>query len=153
MKKIILIFAFIGFAIVSMAQSAPTQITPDGYITQPLYQYIFGTTADTMTNADTSTFVYRVKGNSTLDFNMQLYIDFVSGSSGGTVITYRSIDGNDYTATGVGDTITFSTITADALQSTVIDLDNFNFPYLKLIFIQAGTAVVVPRVYVYCKEN
>lgn len=152
MKKIVfIILLFVGFATVSMGQSKPTEVTPDGYFTKPVYMYVFGTTADTITDADNTSFVWRVKGNYTQDFNLQLYTDFVSGSASGTVITYRSIDGITYTSTG--DTITFTSVTADALQPVVISLSDFNYPYLKVTYTQTGTAVVVPKVFAYTKRN
>jgi len=140
-----MLFGFIGFS-----QTTPTAVTPDAYISEPYYKVIWGTTADTLTNADTLTFVYRVRGSQTMDINMKLYNDRISGTVAGTLISYQSIDGVNYEATG--DTITVSTA-SDAMDSEELDLDNFNYPYLKLIFLQSGTSVEVPKVFVYGKYN
>jgi len=152
MKKILFLIAMlIGFTFMAVGQVRPAEVTPDGYITQPTYQYVFGTTADTITNAASTSFVWRVKGNETQDFSVQLYLDFVSGSASGTAILYRSIDGVNYGA--VGDTITATSVTADAMQTDVITISDFNYPYLKAIYTQTGTAVMVPKLFLYTKRN
>jgi len=151
MKKLVLILVFAMVAIAANAQTKPTEVAPDGYITKADYEYVWGTTADTLTNADTLTFVYRVKGLKVQDFKIWLYSDWVSGTAGGTLIPYISPDGVNYQA--LGDTITVSSLTADALDSEYITFDNFMNPYLKLIMIQTGTAVTVPKAIVYTKQN
>lgn len=150
MKKLVLLFSIIVFAFAAMAQTAVTNVTPNGYISDPAYVYIWGSTSDTLTNADTLDYVARIYGNEVYDFNIQLYSDHVSGTAGGTLMAYRSIDGVNYT---VLDTITVSSLTADALDAEVINLDNFLYPYLKFEYLQTGTAVTVPKVYIYCKKN
>lgn len=155
MKKLLFILALIVSVFVANAQTTPTEVSPDARITQPYYKYIWGTTADTLTNADTLSFVFRVKALSrsgqTQDIGVDLYNDHVSGTAGGTLISYRSPDGVNYVSTG--DTITVASLTADGLDTERINLDNYNSPYLKLIYIQTGTAVTVPRSYVYSKRN
>lgn len=151
MKKLIVIFSLLFTVIVAFGQSTPTEVAPDGYLTDASYQYVFGTTADTLTDADTTSYVWRVRGSNVYDINIKLYSDFVSGSAGGTLIAYHSMDGVNYGATG--DTITVSSLTADAMDSEVIDLNDFLYPYLKVILIQSGTAVTVPKVYLYSKKN
>lgn len=132
------------------AQTRVTEVTPDGYISKPAYVYVFGSTVDTLTNADTLTTVLRVKGNNMYDFNIKLYLDHVSGTAGGTLILSNSIDGVNYADV---DTITASSVTADIMDTEVINLDNYLYPYAKLIYKQTGTAVTVPKVYIYAKEN
>jgi len=153
MKKLIsiLIFAFLGIAI--FAQSYPTEVAPDGYISGPAYVYIGGTTSDTLTNTDTLTYVVRVKGNYTQDFNNKLYLDFVSGTAGGKLKTYKSMDGVTYEVTAAADSITATSVTEDIMDTETITYDNFNWPYIKYIYIQSGTAVTVPRIYIYTKRN
>lgn len=133
------------------AQTKVTEVTPDAYITGADYEYIWGTTSDTLTNADTLSFVYRVKGQQTQDIQINLYSDHVSGTAGGTLVTYRSPDGVNYVSTG--DTITVASLTSDALDSEKITLDNYLSPYVKLYFLQTGTAVTVPKVIIYTKGN
>ena len=84
MKKFLLsiLVVFLGLAI--NAQTAlNVPVTPNGYINGAYYGYVFGTSVDTLTNTDTLTWVVRVKGNDAQDFNIKLYIDFVSGISEG----------------------------------------------------------------------
>jgi hypothetical protein len=150
MKNLILFVLFILVSSVLFAQTRPTEVTPDSRITKPVYEYIWGTTADTLTNADTLTHVIRVKGDWVQDFNIRLYSDFVSGTAGGTLKAYQSPDGVNYE---VFDTITVSSLTADALDVEVINMDNYLYPYLKLIYLQTGTAVTIPRAYIYSKKN
>jgi len=153
MKKLILILGMLFVAIVMSAQTKPTEVTPDSYITKSAYLYIGGTIVDTMTNADTLTWVFRIKGNETQDFDIRVYNDFVSGTATGKFKTYLSPDGVNYQVTAAGDSITVTTISEDILDSEVITLDNYLKPYLKVIYHQAGTGVNVPRFYVYTKKN
>lgn len=149
-KLIVLIFALI-VAFGAMAQTKVTEVTPDGYIKAPSLFYILGSASDTLTNADTINYVFRVGGLETMDINLKLYSDFVSGSAGGTLISYQSIDGVNYEATG--DTITIASLEADAMDSEVIDLLDYNYPYLKLVYLQSGTAVTVPKIYGIARRN
>ncbi len=155
MKKLLFILALVVSVFVANAQTTPTEVTPDATISSQSYKYIWGTTLDTLTNADTLNFVYRVKSSSrygqTQDFTIKLYSDFVSGTAGGTIIGYNSIDGVNYQANG--DTITVTSLTADAMDTEVISLDNYLYPYYKLIYLQTGTAVTIPKVYIYTKRN
>lgn len=153
MKKLILILGVLFMTILASGQTKPTEVAPDSYITKPVYEYIFGTTADTMTNADTLEWVIRIKGSATQDFDIRVYNDFVSGTATGKFKTYLSPDGVNYQVTAAADSITVTTISADILDSEVITLDNYLKPYLKIIYHQAGTGVNVPRAYIYSKEN
>lgn len=136
---------------VSFAQTKPTEVSPNDYMRNATYEYVWGTSADTLTNADTLAFVYRVMGVNTMDINVGLYSDFVSGAAGGTLIGYYSYDGVNYFS--LGDTITVSSLTADAFDSEQLDYADYNYPYLKLIYLQTGTAVTIPRAYIYAKFN
>lgn len=151
MKKLVLIFSALFIGVLSFSQNVVTEVTPDGYVTQPDYQYIWGSASDTLTNADTLNFVWRIRGNDTYDIVCKLYSDYVSGTAGGTLIGYQSIDGVNYEASG--DTITVSALGADAMDSEEIDLSDFLYPYFKLTYLQTGTAVTVPKVYLYAKRN
>lgn len=154
MKKfIVLLITGLMFSIVSVAQTTPTAVTPDAYITGADYEYIWGTTADTLTDADTLEFVYRIKGTITQDFWIKLYNDFVSGSAGGKLKTYKSMDGVNYEVTAAADSLTVTALEADAMNAGSISLSDFNAPYLKFIYIQSGTAVTVPKLYIYTKFN
>lgn len=151
MKRFILTVSMIlGVVLTLSAQSKPTEVTPDGYLSDAQYVYIFGTSSDTLTNADTLTSVLRVKGNYLQDFNIKAYVDHVSGTAGGTLILSHSMDGVTYNSVA-GDTITLSSVTADVMDTEVINKVKFLYPYMKLYWLQTGTAVTVPRVYIYTK--
>lgn len=147
MKKIL--FLLIGFVLAfsSMAQTTPAEVTPDAYITDAYYKVV---SLDTLTDADNDAFVFRIKGLQTQDFTVKLYTDFVSGSSSGTLIAAGSINGVVYTNI---DTITIASVTADAMDTEVITLNDYNYPYLKFTMAQTGTAVTVPKVWIYGKYN
>ena len=153
MRKLILLISILFVGLVAFGQSKPTEVTPDGYVFEPAYQYIWGSSSYTLTDADTLSYVWRVKGSKTYDFNIKLYTDWVKDSVSATVISYQSIDGVNYEATG--DTITVTNLVADAMDSQEIDLDNFLYPYLKVTMIQADadTAQCIPKLYLYAKEN
>lgn len=151
MRKIIGILIISVWAMVSFAQTKPTEVSPNDYMRNATYEYVWGTSLDTLTNADTLAFVYRVMGVNTMDINVGLYSDFVSGAAGGTLIGYYSYDGVNYFS--LGDTITVSSLTADAFDSEQLDYADYNYPYLKLIYLQTGTAVTIPRAYIYAKFN
>jgi hypothetical protein len=151
MKKLIAIISIMFWGLVVFGQSTPAEVAPDGWLSNPDYQYVWGST--TLTDADTLSHVWRVKGNRTYDINIKLYTDWVKDSVSATVIGYQSIDGVNYEATG--DTITVTDLVADAMDSEVIDLDNFLYPYLKVTMIQSAgdTAQCIPKLYLYAKEN
>lgn len=151
MKKLIGLIIGMVFSLGLMAQTKPGEVAPDGYVSGAAYQFIWNTTADTLTDSDNASFVWRVKDPNIASINIKLYLDCVSGSASGTLIAYHSIDGVHYEATG--DTITYTSVTADGLDSEVIDLPSFLYPYLKIVNTQTGTAVTVPKAYLYCKLN
>lgn len=148
MKRLIFLFTVMLFAFAAIAQTAPTEVAPDAYLYDASYTYVFGTTADTITDADNTSFVFRVKGTNQLDFNIKLYSDWVSGTAGGTLIAHSSPDGVNYAPI---DTITITGVTADAMDTEVITIRDYLYPYIKLVYTQTGTAVTVPRAYVYTK--
>lgn len=153
MKKLtIILIAVLGIAINLQAQTKVTEVAPNGYITDPAYVYVFGSTSDTLTNTDADTVVLRIKGNYSQDFNIKAYVDHVSGTAGGTLILNYSINGLNWEVS-VGDTITLSSVTSDILDSEVINKQKFLYPYMRLIWTQSGTAVTVPKVFIYTKLN
>lgn len=151
MKKLIAIFSLIMIAFIASAQTIPTAVATNGALSSPKYVYLWGTTSDTLTNADTLNFVYRYTGSKTADWVGKLYTDFVSGTAGGTLISYQSIDGVNYESTG--DTITLSGVTGDAMDSEEIVLDDNIYPYIKFTMIQSGTAVTVPKFTIIVRDN
>jgi len=151
-KLIIMLIAVLGIAISAQGQTKATEVTPNGYISNEYYGYIFGTTVDTLTNADTLTWVVRCKGSHTQDWNIKLYLDWVSGTAGGNLWVTQSMDGITYVP-AVGDTITASSVTADIMDTQTISKTDFLYPYLKFYYIQTGTAVTIPKVYIYTKPD
>lgn len=149
MKKLISIISILFCAFVAFAQTNPTSVTPNAILDDAYYKYIWAT--DTLTNADTISFVYRVKGTQTMDINIGLYSDHVSGTASGTLVGYYSYDGVNYFS--LGDTITVSSISADAFDSQQLDYADYNYPYLKLTYTQSGTAVTVQHPFIYAKYN
>jgi len=152
MKNLLFMIAFLIGIVSINAQTVVTEVTPDGYITEPSYVYIFGSTSDTLTNGDTTTYVMRVQGLDALDFNIKAYVDRVSGTAGGTVILSQSIDGVTYQSE-LGDTITLSGIVADVMDTETISKSGFNYPYFKIEWIQTGTTVTVPKLFIYGKKD
>lgn len=151
MKRFILTVSMIlGIVLTLSAQTKPTEVAPDVYLSDAQYVYIFGTSADTLTNTDADTSVIRVKGNYLQDFNIKAYVDHVSGTAGGTLILNQSMNGVNWSVEA-GDTITLSSVTGDVMDSEVINKVKFLYPYMRFIWTQSGTAVTVPRVYIYTK--
>jgi len=150
MKKLILLFTVLimVFAVNAQTISRPTDVVVDSYIPAPQYAVI----SDSLTNAETTTWVFRVKGNEVNNFTVKLYLDWVSGTAGGVLTPYKSIDGVNYSVLG-DTTITASAVTADVMDTETIDISDFNYPYLKLIYIQSGTAVTKPKIYVFNRRN
>lgn len=149
-RLLILVSIVLGMVLTLNAQTKPTEVSPDVYLSDASYVYVFGTTSDTLTNATADTVVIRIKGNYLQDFNIKAYVDHVSGTAGGTLILNHSMDGVNYAAS-VGDTITLSGVTADVMDTEVINKVKYLYPYMRLIWTQTGTAVTVPRVYIYTK--
>lgn len=150
MKKLLILLITVVFGFAAFSQTTPTEVTPDAYLTDASYTYVWGTTADTLTNADTLNFVYRMKGYEAPDLTIKLYSDFVSGTAGGTLTVYSSIDGVNYAAV---DSITVSALTEDGMDTEVISITDYMYPYLKFEYLQTGTAVTIPRAYLYAKFN
>ena len=134
----------------AIAQKDVTSVSTNGALTFGKYVSIWGTTADTLKNAASKTFTFRVKGEETFNINCQLYSDYVSGTAGGKLKAYTSIDGVNFV---VKDSITVTSLTADALNPTVISMTSTMSPYLKLIYTQSGTAVTVPKLYFVTRKN
>ena len=147
-----MLIAVLGIAISAQGQTKATEVTPNGYISNEAYVYLFGTSSDTLTNADTLTWVVRCKGGHTQDFNIKLYLDHISGTAGGNLWVTQSMDGITYVAVA-GDTITASSVTGDIMDTQTISKTDFLYPYLKFYYIQTGTAVTIPKVYIYTKPD
>lgn len=149
MKKFIFFIASMlvfSFAF-TQTLTTPTEPAPDSYIYEADYAYV----TDSLNDVDTTLYVFRVKGLETENFTIKLYLDWVSGTAGGVLTALYSIDGVNYTA--VDTVITASAVTADVMDAETIDLDDFLYPYLKLQYIQSGTAITRPKIWIYNKGN
>jgi len=153
MKKLLGLIFLIAFAIGLQAQTSVPEVTPTGKIQDAAYVYLGGKTTDTLTDTDTLIYILRVKGASTMDIKAQIYLDHVSGTAGGKLKSYKSINGVTYVVTAAADSITTSAVTADILDSEELTYSDYMSPYLKFIYIQSGTAVTVPRIYIFAKPN
>ena len=143
------------FAIIAMAgfsQTNVASVATNGGLTAGQFVSIWGTSADTLTNADTINYTLRIKGDQTFDIKSQVYIDFVSGTAAYKVYTYNSIDGVNWTAK-TADSLTITTINADQLYGTALSFTDVMDTYKRIQIIQSGTAVTVPKNYFVTRKN
>jgi hypothetical protein len=152
MKNLIGLIMLMLVAFVSMAQTKLTEQTTDGILTAGKLVYIWGTSADTLTNSDNAEYIFRVVGDQTFDIVAQLYSNHVSGTAALSVYTYNSIDGVNWGAK-TGDSLTIASVTADGLNATkLIYSDELN-PYKKIRIEQTGTAKVIPKLILITRKN
>lgn len=135
-----------------MGQTRMTEQAKDGTFEAGQWAYLWGTSADTLTNADTLTYVARIKGGQTFDIKSQLYVDYVSGTAALKVYTYNSIDGVNWGAK-TADSLTIASVTADGLQTTGLTFPDVIDVYKKIVVIQSGTAKTIPKLIYVSREN
>lgn len=152
MKKFITILILAMVAMAGFSQTNVASVGTDGGLTVGKYVSIWGESTDTLTNADTLTYVFRIKGEDAFDIKTQVYIDFVSGTAAYKVYTYNSIDGVNWTAK-TGDSLTITAITADQLYGTALTYSDVMDTYKKIQIIQSGTAVTKPTQYFVTRKN
>lgn len=153
MKKLVTLLILVFVAFTGFSQTNVSSVSTDGYLTAGKYVSIWGSTSDTLTNADTLTYVIRIKGEQTFDINSQVYIDWVSGEAAYKVYTYNSIDGVNYSAK-TADSLTITGVTADAMNATVLSFTDEMNVYKKIQLIQSGAAAVtVPKQYFVTRNN
>ena len=152
MKNLFVVFILLCMATIGMAQTRMSEKSKDGTFEAGQWAYLWGTSADTLTNGDTLTYVARIKGAQTFDIKSQLYVDHVSGTAALKVYTYNSIDGVNWGAK-TADSLTIASVTADGLQSTGLTFSDVIDVYKKFVIIQSGTAKTVPKLPYVCREN
>ena len=153
MKNLFVVFILLCMASIGMAQPLMPEQSKDGIIEAGKWAYFGGTSADTLTNADTLTYVARIKGAQTFDIKSQLYVDHVSGTADSLkVYTYNSIDGVNWGAK-TADSLTIASVTADGLQATGLTFSDVIDVYKKFVIIQSGTAATVPKLIYVSREN
>lgn len=139
-------------AMIGFTQTNVPGVATNGGLTAGQFVSIWGTTADTLINADTLTYTMRIKGDQTFDIKSQVYIDFVSGTAAYKVYTYNSIDGVNWSAK-TADSLTITAINADQLYGTALSFTDVMDTYKKIQIIQSGTAVTVPKQYFVTRKN
>lgn len=152
MKRFVALLIFFMVAMIGFCQTNVPSIATDGGLTAGQFVSIWGTSADTLTNADTLTYTLRIKGDQTFDIKSQVYIDFVSGTAAYKVYTYNSIDGVNWTVK-TADSLTITSINADQLYGTALSFTDVMDTYKKIQIIQSGTAVTVPKQYFVTRKN
>jgi len=152
MKKFLAILTLIFVAFIGDAQTNVRNGETTGGLTAGQFVYIWGSTADTLENADTLTYTLRIKGDQTFDIKSQVYINHVSGTAAYKVYTYNSIDGVNWGAK-TADSLTIASITADGLNATALSFTDVMDTYKKIVLIQSGTAVTIPKQYFVTRKN
>ncbi len=152
MKKLIAILILIVVAMVSYSQTNVSSVATDGGLTAGQFVYIWGTSADTLTDADTTDYTIRIKGDQTFDIRFQMYVDFVSGTAAYKVYSYNSMDGVNWSAK-TSDSLTITGITADQMYGTALSYGDVMDTYKKIQIIQSGTAVTKPKGYLVTRKN
>lgn len=152
MKKLVVILIFFMVAMNGFSQTNVPNVSTDGGLTAGQFVSIWGTSADTLTNADTINYTLRIKGDQTFDIKSQVYIDFVSGTAAYKVYTYNSMDGVNWSAK-TADSLTITGITADQMYGTALSFSDVMDTYKKIQIIQSGTAVTVPKNYFVTRKN
>jgi hypothetical protein len=152
MKKFMTMLIFMLVASMGFSQTPVPAVTSNGYLTPGEYVYIWGTTADTLKNADTLTYVMRIKGDQTFGIKAQVYAKYKSGTAAYKVYTYNSFDGVNYTAKTV-DSLTVTGITGSELYGTALSFAATMDVYKKFVLIQSGTAKTVPKLIFLTRKN
>ena len=152
MKNLFVVFILLCMATIGMSQTRMTEQTKNGTFEAGQWAYLWGTSADTLTNGDTLTYVARIKGGQTFDIKSQLYVDHVSGTAALKVYTYNSIDGVNWGAK-TADSLTIASVTGDGLQATGLTFSDVIDVYKKFVIIQCGTAKTVPKLIYVSREN
>lgn len=124
----------VGITAVSNAQKNVPTVAGAYTLSNDSYVYYWGNATDTLVASDTLAIVLRVRGSVSRDLSFGLLTTKVSGTVTNNFVFYYSMDGSNWTSTG--DTIANSNASTN-LQ--VKNLDDFNYPYLKLQSITGAT--------------
>lgn len=151
MKRFITLLLLCVVAMLSYSQTKVIGTT-SGNLTAGEYVYLWGSSSDTLTNADTLIFTVRFRGAQTFDVNSQMKIDHVSGTAAYKLYTYNSIDGVNWSAK-TSDSLTIASITTDQLYGTALNFSDVITVYKKFQLIQSGTAKTVPKLYFVTRSN
>lgn len=153
MKNLFVVFILLCMSSIGMSQTRMTEQPKNGTFEAGQWAYLWGTSADTLTNGDTLIYVARIKGAQTFDIKSQLYVDHVSGTADSLkVYTYNSIDGVNWGAK-TADSLTIASVIGDGLQATGLTFSDVIDVYKKFVIIQYGTAKTVPKLIYVSREN
>ena len=125
MKKFMILIAMSLMLSMGYAQNLYTNGSAKG---------TFWSSADTISESETSTYVIRVKGESVMDLGFQLLTTKVSGTVTQDVAFQGSNDGTTYIAL---DTIANS---GASTNTQFLTLDDFNYSYCRVTFTNVATA-------------
>lgn len=135
-----------AFSVDAQSIGNPTAVTPDATIIGETYKVI---TLDTLVDATNTSYVLRVKTpKERLTFRVALYTDRLSGTAGGKLFVYGSMDGTNYNKL---DSITISGVASDVMDTEILTLSAYSLPYMKLTMTQTGTASCIHKPYIYAK--
>ena len=94
----------------------------------------FWSSADTISESESVSYVFRIKGANVMDLQFQLLTTKISGNVTQNIIFSGSNDGTTYTNL---DTIANSNASTN---TQFLNLDDFNYSYLKVSFTNSATA-------------
>lgn len=135
MRKLISLSVLLSVVFVSTAQTPIAgKVAGSVYLQENTYAYYLGATTDTLVASDTLSLVFRVTGQTSRDLNFGLLTTKVTGTVTNNWVFYHSMDGANWSSTG--DTIKNSNASTNIQYK---NLDDFNYPYLKLQSITAET--------------
>jgi len=101
------------------------------------YGYVWGTASDSLAASDTLQYTFRVRGPNVLDLNLALHVEKTSGTVTSNFIFAGSM--RDITAWYVDiDTIALSGVSTG--KGGEVNLDDFNYPYLRVRSISGAGA-------------
>jgi len=134
MKKLIilsLIVISLGLCVNSVSAQG------SGTIRANTLGYVWGTAADTLIQSDTLDYTFRVRGEHPLDLNFGLYVAKTSGTVTSNFIFAGSMVDSASWYTNI-DTIALSNVSTG--KGGEVNLDDFNYPYLRVRSITSATA-------------
>ena len=126
MKKVILIFAMLIAVVAIQAQTVDLTTGPN--------KGTFWSSADTILQSETVTYLFRIKSETVMDMEFQLKTTKVSGTVTQNIFFQGSNDGVTFTNL---DTIANSNASTNTQFTKIND---FNYSYLKVTFTNSATA-------------
>jgi len=135
MKKIFLLLMLVSMAAMVNAQTNVATVSGAKELPSDSYVSYWGAKTDTLVASDTLSMVLRVRGNTVRDLTFGLLTTKVSGTVTNDFVFYYSMDGANWTSTG--DTLKNNNASTNL---NTVNIDDFNYPYLKVQSITGSTA-------------